>query len=80
LGNGAVTLYRSRGDQIERYGYAAYGLTVIPCLVMTIVNLLAQIAAADYPTVYIVSSPEMEKARAAAVFLTVLSDTAPGAR
>ncbi|KAJ3956645.1 hypothetical protein N0V92_006789 [Colletotrichum tropicale] len=24
------TLYRTRGDQIERYGYAAFGLTVIP--------------------------------------------------
>lgn len=24
------TLYRTRGDQIERYGYAAFGLTVMP--------------------------------------------------
>ncbi|KAK3934875.1 hypothetical protein QBC46DRAFT_347178 [Diplogelasinospora grovesii] len=63
LGNGAVTQYRPRGDQIERYGYATFGLTVIPYLVMTVVNLLAQIASTDYPNVYMVGSPEMEEAR-----------------
>ena len=24
----SITIYRTRGDQIEKYGYAAYGLTV----------------------------------------------------
>ena len=27
---GAITLYRSRGDQIDRYGIAAFGLSVAP--------------------------------------------------
>jgi hypothetical protein len=63
VGSAALTLYNSRGDQIQRYGYAAFGLTVVPYLVMSIVNLVAQIASADYPNVYMVSSPEMEEAR-----------------
>ncbi|KAL2023481.1 hypothetical protein VTK56DRAFT_2477 [Thermocarpiscus australiensis] len=61
--NAALTLYRSRGDQIQRYGYAAFGLTVVPYLVMSIVNLVAHIATADYPTVYMVASAEMDEAR-----------------
>ncbi|AEO68701.1 uncharacterized protein THITE_2145780 [Thermothielavioides terrestris NRRL 8126] len=62
-GSAALTLYRSRGDQIQRYGYAAFGLTVVPYLVMSIVNLMASIATADYPTVYMVGSAEMDEAR-----------------
>ncbi|KAK0612532.1 hypothetical protein B0T17DRAFT_564833 [Bombardia bombarda] len=62
-GSAGLTLYRSRGDQIERYGYAAFGLTVIPYLIMSIVNLVAQVATADYPTLYMVNSSEMEEAR-----------------
>ncbi|KAK3302696.1 uncharacterized protein B0T15DRAFT_543660 [Chaetomium strumarium] len=63
MGSAALTLYNSRGDQIQRYGYAAFGLTVVPYLIMSVVNLVAQIASADYPNVYMVSSPEMEEAR-----------------
>lgn len=63
VGSAGLTLYRSRGDQIERFGYAAYGLTVVPYLIMSIVNLMAQIATADYPNVYMVASAEMEEAR-----------------
>jgi len=59
----ALTLYKSRGDQIERYGYAAFGLTVVPYIIMSILNLLAQIATPDYPMLYMVQSPEMEEAR-----------------
>ncbi|KAK3306147.1 uncharacterized protein B0T15DRAFT_485581 [Chaetomium strumarium] len=62
-GSAALTLYNSRGNQIQRYGYAAFGLTVVPYLVMSLWNLVAQIATAEYPTVYMVDSPEMEEAR-----------------
>jgi len=59
----AFTLYRSRGDQITRYGFAAYGLTVVPYIIMSIVNLAAQIATPDYSTLYMVESLEMDEAR-----------------
>jgi hypothetical protein len=62
-GSAGLTLYKSRGDQIQRYGYAAFGLTVVPYLVMSILNLISQITTADYPNLYMVESPEMEEAR-----------------
>ena len=59
----AVTLYQTQGDQIERYGYAAFGLTVIPYLVMSVVNLLSTILTPEYSTLYMVESLVMEEAR-----------------
>jgi len=37
-----ITLYRTRGDQLDRYGYTAFGLTVVPYLVMSVVNFFAK--------------------------------------
>jgi hypothetical protein len=54
----AVTLYRSRGDQLSRYGYAAFGLTVLPYLLMSIVNLLGNLITPSYPTLFLVDSRE----------------------
>ena len=58
-----VTLYRTRGDQIDRYGFAAFGLTVVPYTIMSTVNLLGGILTPAYPTLYLVRSPEMEEAK-----------------
>ena len=57
------TLYETRGDQIERYGYAAFGLTVAPYLVMSIINLIGTLLTPDYSTVFMVESEIMEEAR-----------------
>jgi hypothetical protein len=46
----SITLYRSRGDQIDRYGFAAFGLTVAPYALMAIVNLLGSMMVPSYPT------------------------------
>ena len=37
----SVALYRTRGDQIQRHGFAAFGLTVAPYLTMSIINLVS---------------------------------------
>ena len=58
----SATLYRARGDQIERYGYAAFGLTVAPYLVMSIVNLVSTILTPNYPTTFMVESEIMREA------------------
>ena len=58
-----ATLYETRGDQIERYGYAAFGLTVAPYLVMSIINLLGTVLTPDYSTVFMVESEIMEEAK-----------------
>ncbi|KAL8797776.1 MAG: hypothetical protein Q9195_000128 [Heterodermia aff. obscurata] len=59
----SVTLYRTRGDQIDHYGYAAFGLTVIPYLVMSVVNLISTILSPEYPTIYMVESRVMGEAK-----------------
>ena len=61
--NAAFTLYKSRGNQIAQYGFAAFGLTVTPYLVMSILNLLAQIATPDFPLFYMIHSAQMDEAR-----------------
>ena len=59
-----TTLYRSRGDQIARYGYAAYGLTVTPYAFMSLINLLGNLICPQYSALYLVESEEMREARA----------------
>jgi hypothetical protein len=61
LGYSCVTLYRARSDQVELYGYAAFGLTVVPYAVMSIVNLIANIVTPDYPFIYMVRSDVMKE-------------------
>ncbi len=58
----SATLYQTRGDQIQRYGYAAFGLTVAPYLVMSIINLLGTMLTPDYPCIYLVRSVIMDEA------------------
>ena len=58
----SVTLYRARGDELERYGYAAAALTVIPYLLMPILNLCSNILLTDYPCVFPTRSYELDEA------------------
>ena len=61
----SVTLYHTRGDQIQRYGYASFGLTVIPYIIMSIMNLCGNLIVPDYPTLYLVNSLESDETKAA---------------
>ncbi|MCJ1240753.1 hypothetical protein MMC14_008757 [Varicellaria rhodocarpa] len=56
------TLYQTRGDQLQRYGYASFGLTVAPYLVMSLVNLINTVLTPDYPAVYMIKSTVMDEA------------------
>ena len=58
----SATLYQSRGDQIEHYVYAAFGLTVAPYLLMSIVNLLSTMLTPVYSCLYLVKSEIMDEA------------------
>ncbi|KAI5841719.1 hypothetical protein BZA05DRAFT_412832 [Tricharina praecox] len=60
---GSFTLYRARGIQVDRYGYAAFGLTVFPYILMSLVNLAIHLVTPSYPSIYLVHSPEMDEAR-----------------
>ncbi|KAK1968280.1 hypothetical protein LY78DRAFT_544370, partial [Colletotrichum sublineola] len=57
------TLYRARGDQIERYGYAAFGLTVVPYAWMSLINLLGNFLCPKYDTIYVVESRALHTLR-----------------
>ena len=61
--SGATTLFRTRGDETTRYGYAAFGLTVIPYMVMSLINLTGSFLTPHYESLYLVHSPELEEAR-----------------
>ncbi|RYP74288.1 hypothetical protein DL771_003109 [Monosporascus sp. 5C6A] len=58
-----VTLYRTRGDQIELYGYAAFGLTVVPFAWMSFLNLLANAICPEYSTKFLVESATLDELR-----------------
>lgn len=58
-----ATLYRTRGNQLSRFGYAAFGLTVAPYAVMSVVNLLGSLFCPEYPTMYLVESSIATEAR-----------------
>ncbi|KAK1752806.1 hypothetical protein QBC47DRAFT_416421 [Echria macrotheca] len=48
------TAYETRGNQLELYGFAAFGLTVVPYAAMSIVNLVANLFCPSFPTMYMV--------------------------
>ena len=58
----SLTFYRARGAEIDRFGYAAFGVTVIPYAIMSLVNLIANVTTPDYPYLYLVRSEVMEEA------------------
>ncbi|KAL3473062.1 hypothetical protein BJX99DRAFT_261745 [Aspergillus californicus] len=59
-----ITLYRARGNQIDQYGYAAFGLTVAPYAYMSIINLIATCITPEYPAIYMVRTSLMNEAEA----------------
>ncbi|KAL8784955.1 MAG: hypothetical protein Q9195_008821 [Heterodermia aff. obscurata] len=59
--SGGYSLYKARGSQIDRYGFAAFGLTVLPYMVVSIINFIASLLSAEYETVYMVHSTVMDE-------------------
>ena len=58
----SFTLYHTNGGQLNRYGYVAPGLTVIPYAVMSLLNLIANLLTPQYQTLYLVRSEVMDEA------------------
>ena len=59
--SGAYALYKARGSQIERYGFAAFGLTVLPYIVISIINFLGALVTSEYETIFVVHSSFMDE-------------------
>ncbi|KAK3393985.1 hypothetical protein B0H63DRAFT_505775 [Podospora didyma] len=47
---------------IDTYGYAAFGLTVAPYAFMSVVNIFADLFMPEYPALFIVHTPDLDKA------------------
>ncbi|KAL8936127.1 MAG: hypothetical protein Q9216_005094 [Gyalolechia sp. 2 TL-2023] len=47
----------ARGSQIDQYGHAAFGLTVLPYMMVSIVNLIGSLLTSEYEAIYVVHSP-----------------------
>jgi hypothetical protein len=60
----SFTLYEAtKGQQTDQYGYAGFGFTVIPYVVMSIVNLFGSLVTPDYPAMFLVWSAELKEAQ-----------------
>ena len=59
------TLYCATGDQVSVYGFAAFGLTVAPYVVLSLVNLLGNTLTLAYPALYLVESEIFREAQGA---------------
>jgi hypothetical protein len=58
---GALSLADSRGDQINQFGYAAFGLTVAVYTVMAGINLIGHLLTPDYSTLFVVHNEVIEE-------------------
>ncbi|KAF8538681.1 hypothetical protein BDD12DRAFT_910647 [Trichophaea hybrida] len=83
---GSWELYLARGKQLDRYGYAAFSLTVVPYIAMSLLNLVATLCRPQYSHVYLVNYPDsspgdvkegLNSLMGDAVGTMVLSQTAP---
>lgn len=73
-----IALISHRPDLLSRWGYASYHLTVIPYLIMTLVNLFSNLLVADYPCLYMVWTDTMGEAeQAGGKFEGVVGRTIP---
>jgi hypothetical protein len=57
-----IMVYRARGNQIETYGYAAFGLTVAQYAFMSVLNIGANLLRPEYPNCFLIRTPLMEQA------------------
>ncbi|OIW33921.1 hypothetical protein CONLIGDRAFT_677656 [Coniochaeta ligniaria NRRL 30616] len=59
---GVITLYKAKGNQISLYGYGAFGLTVAPYSIMSLLNLATNLLRPEYSTMYMVHTTAMDEA------------------
>jgi hypothetical protein len=61
-------LYRTRSDQIEQFGYAAFGLTVSQYAFMSLVNTLGNLLRPEYASLFMIRTPVMDEAEKAGCY------------
>ena len=63
LVSSCITMYQARGSQIQRYGYAAFGLSVFPYTLMSFVNLVVVTIVGEYSTLFILRTAISDEAK-----------------
>jgi hypothetical protein len=58
---GALSLTNSRGDQINKFGYASFGLTVAVYTVMAFINLVGHLLTPDYSALFLVQNEVLDE-------------------
>ena len=58
-----ITLYRTRGPQLDRYGYAAFGLSVFPYAFMSLVNLICIGTVGEYPCLLLLRTTILDEVK-----------------
>ncbi|KZT69205.1 hypothetical protein DAEQUDRAFT_765741 [Daedalea quercina L-15889] len=61
IGIGSYNLYTSRSNEIPRWGYAAYSLSVIPYVIMSVMNLLCAAIVDSYACAQLLRTPILEE-------------------
>jgi hypothetical protein len=59
----SITLYHTRGPQVDRYGYAAFGLSVFPYALMSLVNLFVLGIIGEYACLFVLRTAISEEAK-----------------
>ena len=60
VGFACYTLYQTRSNQVEAYGFAAFGLTVVSYAIMSLINLTVNLLTPEYPSIFMVHSDYMD--------------------
>jgi hypothetical protein len=71
----SMTLYRARADQLSRYGYAAFGLTVAPYTIMSVINLIGSALTPHYPALHLINSKLVQEATSRGNKLEAVTDS-----
>ncbi|EIW79713.1 hypothetical protein CONPUDRAFT_74074 [Coniophora puteana RWD-64-598 SS2] len=58
----SFTLYQAAENQVDVFGYAAYGLSVIPYLMQSVVNLFTGYFTGEYPCAFVIKTSILAEA------------------
>lgn len=58
-----ITLVRTSGSQFDRYGYAAFGLSILPYALMSLFNLIFVLVVGEYPFLSIMRTMISDEAK-----------------
>jgi hypothetical protein len=59
----SITIYHTRGPQLDRYGYASFGLSVIPFTFMSFVNFICVGSTGSYPSLFMLQTSTLQEAK-----------------